>query len=329
MKDSSFILNLFKASNFLAIAVALIVLLLVYIIAVEVHINFGKLGMWMLKKFGKNVHDKEEKFNRDLEIGKITDKKSKVAIYKFFHELIIDLGIEHTGIRPYELLYFILIGSAVVAIAVTTILFSSIAMIIPVYPMVVAAVICVLYTRSNVAHDARIEAVLIAENKVCNSIQAGVKVAIRDNIELIPEEVRVYFSDFVDNVENKGYYIKTALLELNLKLGSVSDEFIKKCIIFETEEEHGMVGMFADIVELNELRRAKRANMKLDLEKRIQEVKISIAMIFVFILGILIIYSTVRNIYFKTAVGNLIILADMLAMLAVYVICTVVRATEI
>ena len=34
-------------------------------------------------------------------------------------------------------------------------------------------------------------------------------------------------------------------MELNAQLGSVADDFIKKCIVFEMEEEHGIAGMFA------------------------------------------------------------------------------------
>lgn len=52
-------------------------------------------------------------------------------------------------------------------------------MVIPIYPILVVGVFCVLYTKANVAHDARIEAVYEAENIICNNIQLGVVPAVR------------------------------------------------------------------------------------------------------------------------------------------------------
>lgn len=88
-------------------------------------------------------------------------------------------------------------------------------MTILIFPILEVGVFCVLYTKANVAHDARIEAVYEAENIICNNIQLGVVPAVRSSIDMMPREVREEFVEFLDNVESKNYHIKTALQVLN------------------------------------------------------------------------------------------------------------------
>ena len=121
-------------------------------------------------------------------------------------------------------------------------------------PIVFAFILCILYTKANISHDARIEGVIEAENIISNNIKGGVVPAVRNSIDMIPKIVRTEFRDFLDNVEQKNYHISTALMELNNNLGSIADDFIKKCIEFETSEEHGISGMFKDVVEINNVK---------------------------------------------------------------------------
>lgn len=278
---------------------------------------------------GKVVSKREKRYHRDIEIGKLNNKMRTVKIYKFMHELIIDLKLESTGITPYELMAFIAIGSAIVSYAIALIFFTTTAIMLLLYPIVACATICIMYTRANVAHENRIAAVIESENIICNNIRGGVLLAVKQNLQIIPEETRPYFSDFIDNIEIKNYHIKTALLELNLKLGSMSDDFIKKCIAFELDEEKGVADMFQDVVELNNIKSDLRTEMKHSLEDKVNELRISVVMIAVFLFGVIAIYPSVRNMYFNTVVGNIIIVLDILALIIIYVIATIVRATEL
>ena len=161
------------------------------------------------------------------------------------------------------------------------------------------------------------------------AVIVGVVVAIRDSLNVIPKEVRPYFKDFVDNIEQKNYHIRTALLELNANLGSIADDFIKKCIVFEMEEERGISGMFQDIVEVNNIRMEMRTEMK----RRFEEVKtdfiVGASMIFVFMAGVLAIYPDVRNWYFTTGTGQVLIALDILIIIMEFVFITFLRAKEL
>jgi hypothetical protein len=202
-------------------------------------------------------------------------------------------------------------------------------MVIIMGPIVLVGVFCVMYTRANVAHDTRIEAVIEAENIICNNIKVGVVVAVRDSLDVLPKTVRQDFKDFVDNMEQKNYHIKTALLELNAKLGSVADDFIKKCIVFELEEEHGIAGMFQDIVEINNINMEMRTTMKRKFEEVKTEFIIGAAMIFVFLIGVLAIFPNVRDFYFHNGLGQVIIAADVLLLIIEFVYITYLRAQEL
>lgn len=307
----------------------LCIMLLVQVSGLPIIVLIKKFLSKLAKIIGKVVNKKEEKYHRDIAIGKITEKRASYKLYNFLSELIIDLNLTDSGITPYELLYITCFIVTVVVAVICKLLFGSYFMTIFMDPIAIVGVFAVMYTKANIAHDQRIENVIEAENIICNNIKVGVVVAIRDSLNVIPKEVRPYFKDFVDNIEQKNYHIRTALLELNANLGSIADDFIKKCIVFEMEEERGISGMFQDIVEVNNIRMEMRTEMK----RRFEEVKtdfiVGASMIFVFMAGVLAVYPDVRNWYFTTGTGQVLIAIDILIIIMEFVFITFLRAKEL
>lgn len=284
---------------------------------------------FVLRFFGKFINKQEENYHRDLAIGKIDAKRKTYKLYNFLNELIIDLGLLKTGVTPYELLFIVTVLTFVVTTILCKIVFGTVFMAIVMFPVALIGVFCVMYTRANLAHDQRIENVIEAENIICNNIKVGVVVAVRESLDVIPKEIRPEFKDFIDNIEQQNYHIRTALLELNAHLGSVADDFIKKCIVFEMEEEHGIAGMFSDIVEINNINLEMRTEMKRQFEEVTTQFKIGALMIFAFLGGVLAIFPQVRNFYFTSWIGQLIIAVDVLILILEYVYITYLRAQEL
>lgn len=284
---------------------------------------------YLIGIFGKLTNMSEKKYHRDLMIGKINDKRRTVKLYRFLNDLTIDLKIKDKGATPYQFLYLCLIGALIGAIIICQILFGGLWLLIIMYPIVFVAVMCILYTKANIAHDSRIESVIEAENILCNNIQGGVVVAVRNSLELLPKEVRGSFRNFLDNMEHKNYHIKTALMELNEQLGTIADDFIKKCIVFETEEEHGIVGMFKDVVEMNNIKMEMRTEMKRKFEEVTVDFVMGATMIFVFLVGVIAIYPDVRSFYFGNPIGQIIIAIDILILISEFVYITYLRAQEL
>jgi hypothetical protein len=284
---------------------------------------------FLMKFFGKCVKGREEAYHRDIEIGKLTEKRKKVKLYNFLSELIIDLNLEEMEFTPYTLLGVVATIVLIISTIICKMLFGNIIINIVMYPIALVATFCFMYTKANIAHDARIENVIEAENIICANIKVGVLVAVRDSIDVIPKNVRRAFVNFIDNVEQKNYHIKTALLQLNAELGSVADDFIKKCIVFELEEEHGIAGMFADIVEINNI----NVEMRTEMKRKFEEVKVNfimgLGMIIAFLGGVIAIFENVRVFYFTTAVGQIILAIDLLIIIIEFVYITALRAKEL
>ncbi len=314
-------------------AIFMIVLLSILLLIKISNLPFFKLILsfinFLLSIFGKFINKQEENYHRDLAIGKIDEKRKTYKLYNFLNELIIDLGLVRTGVTPYELLFIVCTLTFIVTAILCKIIFGSFLMTIVMFPIVIIGVFCVMYTKANLAHDQRIENVIEAENIICNNIKVGVVVAVRDSLDVLPKEIRPDFKDFIDNIEQQNYHIKTALLELNAHLGSVADDFIKKCIVFEMEEEHGIAGMFQDIVEINNINLEMRTEMKRKFEEVKSEFKIGATMIFAFLGGVLAIFPNVREFYFSTWIGQLIIAIDVLLLILEYVYITYLRAQEL
>jgi hypothetical protein len=331
--ESSLFSSLSTSEGATSLAITFLVLLFIIIAVRITNLPFIQIlhnfVRFIIRVFGRSINKREAAYHRDVEIGKITEKRAKVKLYRFLSELIIDLGLIDTGITPYELLTLTCIIVFLVVTILCKMLFGSLLISALMSPIAIVGTFCVMYTKANITHDARIEAVIEAENIICNNIKVGVVVAVRESLDVIPKSVRPDFKDFIDNVEQKNYHIKTALLELNARLGSVADDFIKKCIVFELEEEHGIAGMFQDLVEINNIQSELRTAMKREFERVKTDFVVGASMIFAFLAGVIALYPTVRTFYFKTAIGQFILAVDALLLILEYVYITYLRAQEL
>lgn len=309
--------------------ILLCVALLVKITNLPFLVFMKKVGHWIFNLVAKGLKKREKIYHRDLEIGKINEKRTSVKLYRFLSDLIIDLNMTEAGVTPYELLFLTILGVFAGTTLLCKVLFGNIIMTVILTPILIVAVFCIMYTKANLAHDARIEAVIESENIICNNIKIGVVTAIRESLDTLPKQVRADFRDFIDSVEYKNYHIKTALQELNICLGGIADDFIKKCIVFELEEEHGIAGMFSDVVEINNIRMQMRIEMKRQFEEVMNDFKVGATMIFGFLFGILAIYPDIREFYFTTIIGQILLAIDVLLLIIEFVYITYLRAQEL
>lgn len=314
------------------IAIAVVVVLVLVMISKLFNVNYfrvlGWLGNRLTGGIGKFISGRERRYYRDLTIGKIDEKRRRVKIYRFLNDLIIDLGLKRRGATPYEFLFLVIVASAILA-ALAGAVIGSTAMGIMLFPIILMGLICGLYTRANIAHDTRIDAVIEAENIISNNIKGGVVVSIRSSIDLMPKAVKMEFRDFLDNVEQKNYHVVSALMELNNNLGSVADDFIKKCIMFETEEEHGYAGIFKDVVEVNNIKTAIRNDIKRKFDKVQTDFIMCLTITFVFMIGSMVVYDIIAGFYLNNLFGNLLLALDALFIVVEFVIITWLRAKEL
>ena len=225
-------------------------------------------------------------------------------------------------------LTLVVIMSVLISLIITSLVFSNMWLNIVLIPIVLALIMCALYTKANVAHNTRIESVIAAENIISNNIKGGVVPAVRNSLNLLPRSVQEEFAVFVDNVEQKNYHVRTALMELNSNLGSMADDFIKKCIEFETSEEHGIAGMFKDIVEINNVKMEMRMVMQRKFEEVTRNFITGALMIIVFLGGVIAIYPSMQDFYFHNGIGQIILCVDVLILVAEFVYITYLKAQD-
>lgn len=289
----------------------------------------SKLSKWTVKVFYRRVTRAEVKYKRDIEIGKINSKNKRVKIYRFLSELIIDLKLSEYDVKPYELLATVTTATLLIVSIASQLVLGSAWYTFILSPIGVVTVFCIMYTKANNAHDQRIEAVLEAENIISNGISAGVVASIRANVMALPKQVRPDFEDFLDNIEYKKYHVRTALLELNNRLGYIADDFIKKCITLELDEQKGTADIFKEVVEINNTKLELRRQQKRNMAKVTTEYKIGASMIIIFLVGTMVIYKNVRVFYFTTGIGKIVLIIDILMFLGEYVYMTAQKAKEL
>jgi membrane protein len=326
--------KVFSSTSGVTICAIMIILILAlyYVVTIlkfkpsEWLVNLAKLS---LKFTGRKINKAEKDYARNLEIGRYKQKSATVKVYKFLNDLTIDLDLKQAGYTPYTLLFFIIAISVVIAFVISNLVFRNTWLLIFAFPIVLATISCFLYTKANIAHDSRIDDVIASENIISNTVSKGVVVSVRLNLDSFPVKLQPIFREFIDSVETRNTHVKTALLELGSNLGSVSDDFIQKCITFELEEEHGLVGIFNDVVEVNSIKSEFRIFMKRKFEEVMFEFLIGLGMIFFFLGGVIALYPMLQKFYFTNLIGQILILLDALIVVAEFVYITFLRAQEL
>ena len=303
--------------------------LAVFVYNINIVKLFSKVFSNIIKFIGKRNARKEILYNRSVEIGKIKTKSRRNKVYRFLNDLIIDLGLKKQGLTPTSFVWALSMFSLMLSIMISSIFLSSTYIAIPLTPLVYAILLCILYTKANIVHDLRITGIIDSENLICNNIKDGVLSSVKQSLDLFPEILRNDYITFVENVELKNYHIKDALLELSNNLGSVSEEFIKKCILFDLEEEHGIAESFQDVIEVNNTKTELRIEMKRKFEELSRQFTICSLMVGVVFLGSLVIYDIIKTFYLTTVFGNVILCLDVVLILSVFGYMTYLRARDL
>lgn len=311
---------------------------LILIASLFICVYYLKLNLWEIlgdkpRSIGgfvaKMVVRSESNYSRNYTIGKYNDNSKKVKQYKFLNELIIDLGLKDNGATPYSFLFMVMAFSVLASLLLTQILFGSTMLGFILLPIVFTFLMCVAYTKANMAHESRIEAVIEAENIISNNIKRGVVPAIRDNINVIPVTVRQPYREFIKNVEYRNMHISVALQILKGSLGVVSEDFIAKCLVYEEEESYGMDGMFQDVVEINNTKTKLRTIRKHKFETVVMMFISGASMIAIFMIGFIALYEQLQIFYFTKVPGQILLSLDLLIFVSEFVFITYLRAQDV
>ena len=162
--------------------------------------------------------------------------------------------------------------------------------------LIAVSIMIALFTwftyATRVRRSARADAISDAEDAICPLARDGVLIAIKSVLETdeyIHKSIRLYFQEFVDNCETRGYSFRQAMMHLNRQLGSRFDNFAEKAIVFEYNERKGMADIFLDIVDENAVTReinAKKEDLFKKMNRDFLMKSLLIVLFFVFSLSV-------------------------------------------
>jgi len=135
--------------------------------------------------------------------------------------------------------------------------------------------------------------------------------------------------EFIDDIQNKGYGFKQAILILNSKLGPNFNEFTQKAIIYEEKADKGMQDIFSSIIDSNRQRRTLRyINDKEFSDLRVQFI-VSMVIILGYALMSMVIDSFFVHFFMETLIGRVLIITNIVIVAAVLAYMASIKAESL
>lgn len=319
-----------KSINIPQLRFGIFVLLAVGLVILVASIFGQNVFYWLtqgIRKLLKILFDAAQKRERQMLESVKSGRKSKktMSLYQWLYRICNTLW-GNRNISPYVFLAVVTVAAVGSGTLVSVLLLGNILFAIIMIPVSEAAILAYYYTKANKRDRYRIKALLEAINTVSSNMKGGVVPAVHESLNSIDASVRYMFTDFLDAVEARNTHVITALNDLRRDMEPVGDDFIRKVITFEQGEERGLADVFKDVIEVNNMKIRMMQKQEAAFKKVEFDFKVSTLGIFGFLAGVLAIYGDVRQWYFGTGLGSLILVIDMVLLLAEYVYMVSLRA---
>lgn len=264
------------------------------------------VNKWYYKLFGQALRNTQERFSRTAQLNKGTFIYS---VYHFFDDIIINLDMKKDNVTVTGLLVFVSSLSIILSVVLIS-LMKSIGLILPLFAAIFYLIVVVLRFIGLTQYEKKESEIMDAVDLLVSDIRGGIFNAIIKYKDSFSPNLRPYFSDFVDDIQNKGYSFKQAMAILNEKLGYNFNDFAQKAIIYEEKADNTMEDIFSTIVETNRQRRTLR-----DINnKKFTELRTQFIVSFILIIGYAFFSTLFDPFIFQfittNAFGKIMLIAD-------------------
>lgn len=209
-------------------------------------------------KFQKVIGKRLRSLNdRNEKVASVNKSSLNYKINTFFKDIIINLDMEKDSVTPVGLIVFICSISVVITMVLGTLL-GSIMMIVPLFCALFYLITVLFKFSSLMRYEKREAEIMDAVDLLVSDVKGGVFNAILRYKDVFNPNIRPYFGEFIDDIQNKGYGFKQAMLKLNDKLGINFTEFAQKAILYEEKADSDMDDIFSVIIEMNRCKRTLR-----------------------------------------------------------------------
>lgn len=267
--------------------------------------------------FYKYVGIRLKKLDQNLERN--TSIKKGTFAYKvnnYFKNLIIDLGLSKDNVTPTGLLTFILSLALAIALAFTVFI-GDYLLFIPAFGVFFYLILVIFRFFSLLNYEKKEANIMDAEDLIVMDVKGGVYNAIMKYRNSFHPEIKPYFEEFIDNIQNRGYGFAQAMHLLNDKLGYSFTNFAQKAVLYEEKADEDMEDIFSSIIEMNRKKRIlrERNNHKfMDLM-----ISFSVSALIITLYGFFSIWFDpfLKNFFLNVFFGKLILILDVVIVAAV------------
>lgn len=279
---------------------------------------FGPLGK-QVKKTNIKVQ-RRANLNRDSKF---------YAIYHYYDDILVSLEMKNDGVTVTGLLVFMIFTSLAVALfAIFLMGATNIFVIISVIGAVFYFETTIFKLMSVSKYEKREAEIMDAVDLLVSDIKSGVYNAIVRYKDSFHPDVRPYFLEFIDDIQNKGYGFKQAMLLLNDRLGMTFTEFAHKAILYEEKADKTMDDIFSSIIEVNRQRRSLRYINNIEFANLRTQFLVSFAAIIGYAIMSMFIDSWIRNFIFSPA-GVIMIIVDIVIVTVVLNYMAVIKSKSL
>lgn len=212
----------------------------------------------MIGYFGSiNYTIHEKNIQKSMITKEETFAKSKT--YRLIETMLFDLDLKDTTVEGF------IFGILFFSFIINVVLFFytlSIFMFIILYIGLTIFLFVLAYMLSNKGHFEREYAIMSAEDLISVNLTTGIYKAIKNNMGLFDEKIRMHFEEFVSNIDDYKMSFNQSLDILTDRLGSSFIKFSAKLKEYERTGKQSTLETFKDDIDLNVMRRTEMMELE-------------------------------------------------------------------
>ncbi|MFL8710782.1 hypothetical protein Q3304_08450 [Clostridioides sp. GD02377] len=281
------------------------------------------------KKFQQKFGNKIRKLNKDIErIESLNSKSIRYKIYKYLKEIIENLDMEKDGVTPIGLVIFISSISFILTI-VTAAFFEEANMILLLFIMFFYLILVIFRFMSLTQYEKREDDIMSAIDLLVPDIKKGVENSIRSYQNEFKPRIRKYFKSFLDDIDNKGFSFKEAMLVLEDKLGENFRDFASNSISYEEKADEVSDQEFSILIEIHSKKRETRDINKRAFNKTKFEIFSCIAMIGIYCVIAMYQDRFIMNFFLNMQIGKIAVLIHAIVMVFIVASLAKIKAKSL
>lgn len=288
-------------------------------------------GITKLRNFIDNIVGvRVKRVNKNLMRSAYLNKGTiTYKMYSFLENIIITMELSRDGVTVAGLLFFLMGISLIITVIGASLMGMSFILALFLFAVIFVLLLIVFKFVSITKMEKREAVIMDAVDLLVSDVKDGVYNAIVRYRDSFNPLIRPYFEDFIDDIQNKGYGFKQAMLQLNDQLGRTFSDFAHKAIMFEEKADDSLEDIFSSVVEVNRETRTIRYDTGKLFNQMQMQFGISALIIIIYAVYQCLTDSFTQNFLANNDLGKALIIIDILIIACVLAYITSLRTRDL